>query len=47
MRDWRRDGNNMQRKMLGGRRGRGWGKHQEIDKAKHQNQEKGEEDTRQ
>ena len=47
MKGWRRDGNNMQGKMFQGRGGRGWGKHQEIAKAKHHNQENGEEETRQ
>ena len=42
MGSWRRDGNDMQGKMF-----RGWGEHQEIAKAKHQNKEKGEEEARQ
>ena len=42
MGSWRRDGNDMQGKMFRGR-----GKHQEIAKAKHQNKEKGEKETRQ
>ena len=47
MRGWRRDGNHMEGKMFMGRGGRGWGKDQEIAKAKTQNQEKGEKETRQ
>ena len=47
MGSWRRDGNDMQGKMFRGRGRRGGGKHQEIAKAKHQNKEKGEKETRQ